>query len=75
MKHLRQLTAIIEKEDDMYVALCPEFDIVSQGKTVETAKANLAEALQLFFESADPTEIQRRLHTEVFITQVEVAVG
>lgn len=75
MKNLRQLTAIIEKEDDMYVALCPEFDIVSQGKTVETAKANLAEALQLFFESADPNEIKRRLHTEVFITQVEVAVG
>lgn len=60
MKNLRQLTAIIEKEDDMYVALCPEFDIVSQGKTVETAKANLAEALQLFFESADLNEIQRR---------------
>ena len=61
MKNLRQLTAIIEKEDDMYVALCPEFDIVSQGKTVELAKANLAEALQLFFESADPNEIKRRL--------------
>lgn len=60
-----QLTAIIEPEDDAYVALCPEVDIASQGQTVEQARDNLVEALELFFESADPSEIERRLHAEV----------
>jgi predicted RNase H-like HicB family nuclease len=75
MRTTRQLTAIIEREDDMYVALCPELDIASQGTTVEQARSNLVEALELFFESADQSEIDRRLHTEVFVTRVEVAVG
>ncbi|MBI4886203.1 MAG: type II toxin-antitoxin system HicB family antitoxin [Acidobacteria bacterium] len=75
MKITRQLTAVIEREGDLYVALCPEMDIASQGDTVESAKKNLVEALELFFESADPTEVSRRLHTEVFVTRVEVAVG
>lgn len=75
MKITRQLTAVIEREGDLYVALCPELDIASQGDTVESAKKNLVEALELFFESADPTEVSRRLHTEVFVTRVEVAVG
>jgi predicted RNase H-like HicB family nuclease len=70
MKSKRQLTAIIEREDDGYVALCPELDIASQGDTVETARANLVEALELFFESADPTEVARPLHSEVFVTRV-----
>ena len=72
---MRQLTAIIEREDDMYVALCPELDIASQGQIVEAARTNLIEALELFFESADPPEVARRLHSEVFVTRVEVAVG
>jgi predicted RNase H-like HicB family nuclease len=75
VKTTRQLTAIIEREDDTYVALCPELDVASQGETVEAARANLVEALELFFESADPTEIAQRLHTEVFVTRVEVTVG
>ena len=70
-----QLTAIIEREDDAYVALCPELDIASQGATVEKARDNLVEALELFFESADPSEIERRLHAEVFVTRIEVPVG
>ena len=72
---MRQLTAIIEREDDAYVALCPELDIASQGETVERARANLIEALELFFETADQAEIARRLHSEVFVTRVEVAIG
>jgi len=75
MKTTRRLTAIIERDDDAYVALCPELDIASQGLTVEAARSNLVEALELFFESADPTEVARRLHGEVFVTQVEVAIG
>jgi predicted RNase H-like HicB family nuclease len=69
------LTAIIEREDDGYVALCPELDIASEGTSVEDARANLVEALTLFFESAHSSEIDRRLNTEVFVTQVEVPVG
>ena len=75
MKSTKQLTAIIEREGDGYVALCPELDIASQGDTVEIAKKNLVEALELFFESADPSEVDRRLHNEVFVTRVEVLVG
>ena len=75
MESTRQLTAIIEREGDAYVALCPELDIASQGQTVEIARTSLIEALELCFESADPTEVSRQLHSEVFVTRVEVAVG
>ena len=71
----RQFTAIIEREDDGYVALCPELDIASQGDSVEEAKRNLNEALELFLETADASEISSRLHAEVYITRLEVAVG
>jgi len=70
-----KLTAIIEKENDGYVSLCPELDIASQGDTIEQAKENLKEALELFFETASPEEISQRLHGDIFVTQVEVAVG
>ncbi len=72
---VHKLAAIIEKEGDGYVALCPELDIASQGSTIEQARDNLKEALELFFEAASPEEIRNRLHGDVFVTQVEVAVG
>ena len=75
MKTNRNFTAIIEREDDGYVSLCPELDIASQGETVEEARRNLAEALELFFQHASESEIKERLHNEVFITRLEVAVG
>ena len=68
-------TAIVEKEGDGYVALCPELDVASQGGTVEEATANLREAVDLFLETADPTEIARRSHPEVFITRFEATIG
>ncbi|MBN2208884.1 MAG: type II toxin-antitoxin system HicB family antitoxin [Candidatus Coatesbacteria bacterium] len=71
----RQLTAIIEREGEGYVALCPEVDVASQGDTVDEARRNLQEALELFFETASAEEIRERLHDEVYVTQVEVAVG
>lgn len=55
--------------------MCPELDIASQGASIEEAKANLLEALTLFFETADPSEVQRRYHGEVMVTQVEVPIG
>ncbi len=70
-----KLTAIVERENDGYVSLCPELDIASQGDTVEQARDNLKEALELFFETASTEEIKQRLHGDIFVTQVEVAVG
>ena len=75
MERKQQLTAIIEREGSGYVALCPELDVASQGDSVEQARQNLQEAVELFLETADPTEVRKRLHSEVFITRLEVAIG
>ena len=75
MKVSQRLTAIIEREDDGFVAPCPELDIASEGTSIEDARTNLIEALTLFFETASPSEVTRRSHNEVFVTQVEVPVG
>jgi predicted RNase H-like HicB family nuclease len=55
------MTAIIEREDDGFVSLCPELDVASQGLTIEEARANLIEALTLFFETASSSEVARRV--------------
>ena len=68
-----QLTAIIVRESDGYVALCPQLDIASEGESVTEARENLTEALELFFEMADPSEVERRCRSEVYVTQVEVS--
>ncbi|MBD2427855.1 type II toxin-antitoxin system HicB family antitoxin [Phormidium sp. FACHB-1136] len=75
MKQTHQFTAVIEREEEGYVSLCPELDIASQGDTVEEARTNLIEAIELFFEVADPSEIANRLKSEVFITRLEVSIG
>ena len=64
-KSTRRLTALIEREGASYVALCPELDIASQGTSVEDARRNLSEALELFFEEASPDEIAARSADEV----------
>lgn len=74
MKQKRELTAIIEREGDGYVSLCPELDVASQGETIEEARANLIEALELFFETASEQEVKQRLHNEVLITRVQIAI-
>lgn len=61
--HYKQLTAIIHKEDDIYVSLCPELDIASQGENIEEAKGNLKEAVELFFECASAEEIKQHYET------------
>jgi len=71
----RKLTAIIEREGDGFVALCPEIDVASQGETINNARYNLQEAVELFFETASRDEVNSRLHDEVYITQLEVAYG
>ncbi len=61
MKRIQQFTAIIEGEGDGYVSLCPELDIATQGDTFEQARNNLIEALELFFKTAYPSEVENRL--------------
>ncbi len=53
--------AIIERDGDGFTALCPELDIASEGETVEDARQNLAEAIELFFECASESEIRTRI--------------
>lgn len=71
----RTFTAVLEREGDGYVALCPELDVVSQGSTVEESLANLREAVELFLETASPEEIEERLHSDIFVTRFEVSRG
>ena len=75
MARVRQFTAVIEREGDGYVVLCPELDIASQGDTIEEARRNIQEALEGFFEAASPEEIRERLRSEVYVTSLEVTVG
>lgn len=76
MQKTRQLTAMIEREGDGYFSLCPELDLASQGDTVEEARSNLMEAIELFLEMADASEIERRLNNnEVFVESMEITVG
>lgn len=70
MKKVLQLTAIIEREGDGYVATCPELDVVSQGDTIEEARRNLVEAVEGFFEAASPSEVRRRLKRETHIMPI-----
>ncbi|HEV3232507.1 MAG TPA: type II toxin-antitoxin system HicB family antitoxin [Candidatus Dormibacteraeota bacterium] len=75
MQRTEHLTALIEREGDGFVSLCPELDIASQGESVEEASSNLREALVLFFETASPAEVVERLHREVYVTHLDLQVG
>lgn len=71
----RTLTATTRRENDGFVALCPELDIASQGDSIEEARDNLKEAVELFLESAHPNEISERLDSEIYVTTLEVSFG
>lgn len=75
MNSFRNFTAIIEKEDYGYVSLCPEIDVASQGDTIEEARNNLREAIELFFKYASEEEIHTRLKSDFFITNMQIKVG
>ncbi len=72
---MRTFTAVIEREGDGYVALCPELDVASQGDTIVEARENLAEAVELLLETAGDEELRDRTRDEVYVTRLEVAVG
>lgn len=71
----RSLTAVLIREDNGYVSWCPEIDVASQGGTVEEAKSNLKEAVELFFECASDAEVSERLSSEAFVSPLEVTIA
>ncbi len=71
----RFFTALIYREGDGFVSICPELDIASQGDNVEEASSNLREAVELFVESAAGSEVARRLKDEIYVTALEVKAG
>jgi predicted RNase H-like HicB family nuclease len=75
MSDTRRFTAMIYRENGGYVALCAELDVASQGDSVEEASSNLREAVELFLETADPSEVAARMHGEVFFAALEVRAG
>ena len=68
-------SAVITKEDDMFVSFCPELDIVSQGYSVEEANNNLREAVELFIEHTSEAQIKQYIKKHVYNTQFEFAFG
>ena len=75
MTHTRRFTAMIYRENGGYVALCPELDVASEGDSIEEASSNLREAVELFLESASPSEVTARMHEEVYVAALEVRAG
>ena len=69
------LTAVIQREGDGFVSLCPELDIASQGSTRQEARSNLIEAVEGFFEAASESEIKSRLGPERYIESLEVRIA
>ena len=67
-----KLTAIVNKEEDMYVSFCPEYDIASQGFSIEEAISMLKEAVELFLEDADDSEIRSRYKSPIIVSQMEI---
>lgn len=66
----KTFTAVLHKEKDLYVALCPEVGTVSQGYSIEEALANLKEATELFLE-----ELPVEDSPKPFLTTFEAAVN
>ncbi len=72
------LTAITQRDElsdgtEMFLATCPELDVVSQGKTSDEARANLQEAVEGLLQVADDAEIGRRLRHGASVEPLKVA--
>ena len=70
----KRFTAVITREERWFVAHCVELGVVSQGKTIEEAQANLKEAVELYIESFGDEDLPESL-SEVVLYPLEVAVG
>lgn len=69
----KRFTAVITKEESWYVAHCVELEVVSQGKTIEEAQANLREAVELYLESFGAEDYPESTG-EIMLYPLEVAV-
>lgn len=67
---MKLLTAVIRKEEDLYVAKCPEVGTVSQGETIEEAIENLKEATELYLEEFPLLESSRPILTTFEVKEV-----
>ncbi len=67
---MKTFTAIIEKEEDMYIARCPEIGTVSQGYTIEEALANLKEATELYLDEFQIKETKHPLLTTFEVAEI-----
>ena len=67
------LSVIIKRDESWFVAFCPELDVASQGKTVEEARSNLKEAVELYLQHADPSEIELPKE-HPFVSSLDIAV-
>ena len=70
---LPSLTAVIQKDEGWYVSTCPELGVASQGKTRKEAYAMLAEAVELWLETASAKEIMRRVKAGGSVQPLELA--
>lgn len=66
--HVQTYTAVVHREEAWYVAECPEVGVVSQGKTLDEAVANLKEATELYLEEFPPPPSERSLITTFDVT-------
>ena len=73
MRSIKTLTAVVHKEEDMYVASCPEVGTVSQGKTIEEAIASLKEATELYLEEFPLKDIERPILTTFEVAELAPA--
>lgn len=71
----KKFTAVITKEEKWYVAHCIELGVVSQGKTIEKAQANLKEAVELYIESFGVGDDIPEHKGEIVLYPLEVAVN
>ena len=70
----KKFTAVITKEEKWYVAHCVELGVVSQGKTIEQAQANLKEAVELYLESFGSEDVPESVG-EVVLYPLEITTG
>jgi len=67
---MKTLTAVLHKEEDMWVAECPETGTVSQGKTLEEAIDNLREATELYLEEFPLEDVRKSLITTFEVSSI-----
>jgi len=70
---MKTFTAVVHKEENMYVATCPEVGTASQGCTIEEAIANLKEATELYLEEFPLKETEHPILTTFEVAEVAPA--